>query len=234
MSSGSGRRIRKITMMCGLGIAILLSAVSASRGAAAETEVRDFEVSIDGKAWGSYRMTINRHDDGKVSMTAEATVVVKKVITLYRYNYSGTEWWQDGKDARLLRLDSASNDNGKQFEVHAASGPSGLRVVVNGRERAVRGDAWTTTYWRLADGRFHNKGVPLLDADTGKDFNGRLDFLGTEQWNVGGQNRAYRHYRVTGGPNPVDLWYDAQDRLVRQEFTEDNHRTVLSLVSISR
>ena len=165
-------------------------------------------------------------------MTGQATLVIKKLfITVYHYSYSGTEWWQDGK---LVGLRSTSDDDGSKFDVQAATGPDGLRVVVNGQQRVVPADAWTTTYWRLAHGRFHNKNVPLLDADTGRDYRGHLVSLGNEQLNVAGQNRVCRHYRVTGGPNPVDLWYDGQDRLVRQEFTEKGYHTVLRLVRVSR
>jgi hypothetical protein len=236
MSSVLGRRFGKVTKIGWLGIVALLSITGASRAEATETEVRDFEISLDGKVWGNYRMTISRHDDGKMSVTGQANVVVKKAfITVYRYSYSGTEWWQDGKEGRLLRLDSTSNEDGKQFDVHAAASPNGLRVVVNGQERPMSADAWTTTYWRLAAARFHNNAVPLLDADTGRGFNGRLEFVGTEQLPVGGQNRRCHHFRVTGGPNGVDdLWYDDFGRLVRQEFTERNTRTVLTLVRVSR
>lgn len=235
MSSVLGRRVGKLAWICGFGVVALLSMAGASRAAVTETEVREFEITVRGQPSGYYRMTITRHDDGKVSMTGEASVVVKKVlITVYRYSYSGTEWWQGGKDGRLLALESKSNDDGNAYDVNASSGRKGLRVQVNGQERVISGDAWTTTYWRLAHSRFHNKNVPLLDADTGQDYNGHLDYLGTSQWTIGGQSRACRHFRVTGGPNTVDLWYDDQDRLIREEFTENNYRTVLNLVRISR
>ena len=235
MSFAFGQRFGGGTVMCCLAVAAVLSSVPVARAAVAETEVREFEITIDGSVRGSYRMTIHRHDDGTVSMTGQASVLVKKLgITLYRYNYSGTEWWQDGKESQLIGLKSSSDDNGSRFEVQVARHPNGLQVTVNGQKGVVRGDVWTTTYWRLAHGKFHNKNIPLLDADTGRDFNGRLDSVGTEQINIAGQNRNCRHYRVTGGPNPVDLWYDGQDRLVRQDFVEDGHRTVLRLASISR
>src|SRR5579864_8570613 len=116
MSSALGRQAGKLTAMCLLGAMVMLSRAGVARAAVAETEVREFSISIDGKAYGSYRMTISRHDDGKVSMTGEANLTVKKLlITVYRYSYNGTEWWQEGKDSRLLRLDSTSNDNGNQY-----------------------------------------------------------------------------------------------------------------------
>jgi len=220
-------------MKCCFWVAAVLSMVQTSRAVAADTEVREFNITIDGNEAGRYRMTINRRDDGTVSMAGQATAQVKKLgITVYRYTYSGTEVWKEGKEARLLGLNSTSDDDGAKFEVNAASDPDGLRIRVNGQSRLVRGDVWTTTYWRLAHARYHNQNVPLLDADTGKDFSGRLDYLGVAQLTVAGRNQNCHHVRVTGGPNPVDLWYDAQHRLVRQEFSEKGCRTVLQLASI--
>jgi hypothetical protein len=213
----------------------MLTMAGASRAVAADTEVREFSVHVDGKESGKYRMTINRRDYGTVSMSAEANVRVTRLgITMYRYTYKGTEVWQDAKDGRLLALTSTSDDNGKTFEVNATPDPSGLRVRVNGQPRLVRADVWTMTYWKLPDDRFHNQAVPLLDADTGKDFGGRLTYLGTEKLMAAGQAQACYHFRVQGGPYPVDLWYDAQRRLVRQDFTEDGHRTTIQLIRVSR
>jgi hypothetical protein len=39
------------------------------------------------------------------------------------------------------------------------------------------------------------------------------------------------HYKLTGKVN-VDLWYDGSDRLVRQEWVESGHKTVLELVRV--
>jgi hypothetical protein len=204
----------------------------ASPVVAADTEVRDFNIYIDSKERGQYRLTINRRDDGTVSVSGEANVRITKVlITLYRYTYNGTEVWKDG---RLLGMNSTSDDNGKTFKVSVTPDPKGLRVRVNDEQRLIRGDVWTTTYWKLPDARFHNQPLPLLDADTGKEINGRLDYVGTETVTVGRQAQQWTHFRVTGGPYPVDLWYDAQQRLVRQQFTEDGHRTSIQLIKVGR
>jgi hypothetical protein len=215
--------------------ALVLALFPMSRAVAAETEVREFAISVDNNPSGRYRMTIERRDDGTISMAGQAAVVVKKLgITVYRYSYSGTEVWQDRKDGRLLGLNSTSNDDGKKYEVYVSTEGENLRVRVNGQSRQVRGDVWTMTCWRMPDTRFHNQPVPLLDADTGKDFAGRVDHLGMAQIAISGQNQNCYHFRVTGGPNPLELWYDAQQRLVRQEFAEDGHRTVLQLIEVRR
>jgi hypothetical protein len=216
-------------------VTLLLALFSASRAAAAETEVREFAITVDNAPCGRYRMTIERRDDGTVSMAGQASVAVKKLgITVYRYTYSGTEVWQDRRDGRLLGLNSSSNDDGKKYDVYVSIDGENLRARVNGQTRQIRGDVWTMTFWRMPHARFHNQGVPLLDADTGKDYAGRVDHLGTAPVAVSGQNQNCHHFRVTGGPYPVDLWYDAQHRLVREEFTEDGHCTVLQLIEVRR
>ena len=218
-----------------LWMAVVLSLGPTSRAFAADTEVRDFTVHIDGRDCGQWRMTISRRDDGTVTMAGQASVVVRRLgIAMYRYTFAVTEVWQDGKDGKLLAMSSTSDDNGKKFEVKATTEPNGLQVRVNGQARNVRGDVWTTTYWKLAHARFHNQTLPLLDADTGKDYGGRLDYLGTEQLTVAGQTQNCLRFRVTGGPNPVEVWYDAQHRLVRQDFTEDGHRTIIQLAGVRR
>ncbi len=201
------------------------------RAAAGEVEIRDFSTRIDGKSAGEYHMTITRGDDGTWSMSGQADVRITRFgVPVYKYSYQGTEVWKDGQ---LRRLDSACNDDGKRYTVNAVAEGDSLRVKVNGRERASRTDVWVTTYWRLPDAKQRNQAVTLLDADTGREISGRLQHVGASQINVSGQVQDCAHYRVTGGVQ-VDLWYDSHERLVRQEWEEDRHKTVLELVGIRR
>jgi hypothetical protein len=186
---------------------------------------------VDGKQAGSYQMTVQQNANGTETMSAQADVkVTVAFVTAYSYSYRGTESWKDG---RLLRLDSTANDNGKRYALTATAEGNGLRVNANGQQRLTRADVWTTTYWRQPDPRFINHGVPLLDADTGKDILGKLEYLDNKAITVAGQSVPCAHYRVSG-PVQVDLWYDGQERLVRQESIEEGHRTVLELSAIRR
>lgn len=207
-----------------LGTTLLLT----EAGHAAETEVRHFAILIDGKRAGDYHLTLIKGDDGSILVGAEAGARVSFFIKTYTYHYHGTELWKDG---RLMKLESACNDDGKAFQVTAVPNGNQLLVTVNGQPHATRPDVWTTTYWHLADPRFHNQGVPLLDADTGKDLSGVLRQVGTSPIAINGAAVPCAHWRVTGGVT-ADIWYDAQQRMVRQETIEDGHRTLLELVSI--
>jgi len=74
--------------------------------------------------------------------------------------------------------------------------------------------------------------VHLLDADTGKDLTGTLQYAGKRELNIAGQKQDYMYFRLTGEKLNVQLWYDAKKRLVREELVEDGHTMVLNLSSI--
>jgi hypothetical protein len=213
-----------------LVVALAFSALAAGRAAASETEAREFTITIDGTNAGTYSMTVTKQDDGILSMQGVASITYKHIFGTYRYSYQGVEHWKDG---RLLELASKCEDDGKKAEVSARAERDVLKVKINGAERNCRWDVWTTSYWQLADKRFHNQKVPLLDADTGKEYIAELKYIGIEALMVGGQAQNCFHFRVTGGPTtPLDLWYDAQHRLVRQEFLEQRKKVVFNLQTV--
>lgn len=197
---------------------------------AAESETRHFNVTIDGKEAGTYKLTI-QHDQGTSTIMGQANVRYRVLVISYAYTYSGREVW---KDDRLQSLDCQTNDDGKRYTVAARAENNSLRVVSNGQQRLTRGDVWTTSYWRLAPAQFHNKPVPLIDNDTGRDINATLQYVGVEPVRACGTVQNYPHYRVTGGGLNVDLWYDGHDQLVRQESLEDGHRSVLELLQVTK
>ena len=159
-----GKSFRQITLGLLLGLGLTIS--GRARAADLGTEQRDFTILVDGDQSGSYSMSITERDDGSQIMSASANVRVKYLggLKVYRYGYRGTETWKAG---RLVHFTSTSNDDGKEFTVSAVPEGKDLRLRVNGRDRMVRSDSWLTTYWHLADAKFRNGGVPLVDADIG-------------------------------------------------------------------
>jgi hypothetical protein len=223
---GVGRVARRRWL---LGLAVL--AVTAGPAAAQDVEIRSFTIQVGGKNAGKCVMTMSKHDDGSEMMAAQAYVTVKHLLGTFSYVYQGTEVWKDG---RLLQMRSNTNDNGKRFELTVAGDPDGTRLRVNGVEKAVPHEVWTTSYWRLADPQLHNQPVPVLNVDTGKEFKGQLTYLGIQPLTVGGRPQDCYRFRLTGGASPVELWYDGVFRLVRQEFSIEGHRTVFHLTGLSR
>src|SRR5207247_2629576 len=124
--------------------------------------------------------------------------------------------------------------DGRLFSVAAVADGKDLRVKVSNQdERVVRGDVWLSSYWRQPDPARMNQTVPILDADTGKDLEARIVYVGQEQKTVAGQTVALHHFKLEGKA-VIDVWYDGAGRLVRQEWTEEGHRTGLELLRLRR
>jgi hypothetical protein len=212
-------------------LALAAALACAAPAAAADVETRDYSISVDGKHAGDAHMTINRQDDGTTAMSCDTDIKIGGPLLGYRYSYRGREVWKDG---RLQRFDSKTNDNGKQYVVAATAEDDVLRVRVNDAERKTRADAWPTSYWAQPDPQLDGKTVPLLDADTGRDLEAKVQFVAAERSGPDGQPPAVQHVKLSGKVD-VDLWYDEAKRLVRQEWVEEGtHHTVLELTRVRR
>jgi hypothetical protein len=198
---------------------------------AIDTEQRDFAILVGGKEAGQSRITITVEKDGTTVVAARAQVRFSQLLINYNYNVESTESWKDGK---LTGLRASSVENGKRTEVTATSEGARLRIRVNGQERLGSPDAWTSSFWKLADARYHNKSVPVLEPDSGKEFIGQLQYVATEQLTFINQPQSCYHFRVNGGSYPVDVWFDRYHRLVRQEFTDSGHKTIVQLIAVKR
>jgi hypothetical protein len=196
-----------------------------------DTEYRDFRILVDGKDSGYSQMTITRKSDGSMNMTASAAVRISQVFFSYSFNTQSSEWWKDGQ---LQNMKTSTTENGKRTEVIATSQAGGIQLQVNNQARIARADVWPSSFWKLADAKYHNKEIPILESDTGKEYVGRLQYVATEEMNVVKETQKCYHFRITGGPSPVDLWFDRYYLLVRQDFVESGHRTSVQLTKIRR
>jgi YD repeat-containing protein len=220
--------VRTTLIVPALLVGLALGAAPLAR--AAETEVRTFNVSVDGKPSGQYKMTITR-DGAALSITCDAHVKVKVLgVTAYSYDFYGVEEWKDGK---LQSLRSRSNDDGKKFDVTASAGEKGLTVKINGREKTVRGDVYLTTACCLPDAKRRDGDLPLMESDNGQEINGKIQQVSSGPMTVCGESVNVTRYRLTSG-TAHDVWYDGADRMVRQEWTEDGHKTVLELAGVKK
>jgi hypothetical protein len=210
---------------------LLCLVLSTSPARATDVERREFSILIDGKDSGFSRMVITVQDDGTTVMQGSCSVKFTKLLFTFSYQIEASEWWKDGK---LIGLKSKSTENSKKNDVSGSMDGAQLKVRANGKDVVLRSDAWTTSYWKLADAKYHNKPVPLVDPEDGKEYNGQLQFVAQEQITINKTPQTCYHFKVTGGPQPTDLWYDRFHRLVRQEFTEQGHKIIVQLNQIVR
>ena len=213
-----------------LRAAALILVIFTSVATAGEEERRTYTVTVGKKVCGTHHMAIQSRDDGSVSVVGQADVLVKVGFIIYRVNYRGTEEW---KDERLQKVSSNTNDNGKKHAVTAEASKDGIAGKADGKEFQAKSEAWTTSYWKLPPEKQRGPSLTLLDVGTGKLINAKLEKVGVEKLNLMGNMAEVVHYRLSGGVQ-VELWYDGNERLVRQESIEEGHRTVLELSKLQR
>jgi len=200
-------------------------------GHAQTKETRRFDIAVDGDTAGSYQITFVSGPDGTVSVTHQADVSVRRYLVVsYTYTFSGSELW---KDSQLLKWDCSANDNGTRLVTSGRRGTDGIRVTGNGHDRIVRPDIWLNTYSFKPTGQRGGQRQAIVEADSGKELQGLVDWVGAEERSIAGQKQACDHFRVRGEVQ-VDVWYDGQGRLVHQESVEDGHRTVMKLTQVNR
>lgn len=189
-------------------------------------ETRDYAVAVDGKPAGTMRVLVTTGKENRQIATIQADVKVGHGIFGYTYSYRGSETWAAD---RIGALEANSNDNGKKTAVRAKIQSDRADVTVDGKLGANRPFTWTTSYWRLPRDEVRTGELAVLDVDNGTAFNGRLEFVGTEQLNFGGTSMTCSHYHLHAKV-PVELWFDAKERLVRQTYVDDGHPTEIKLL----
>jgi hypothetical protein len=214
--------------------AAALLAASARVVRADDIEHRDYVIFVDGKEAGQSRLTMIQKADGSTEVTgvAKVRVTLIGIFNAFSYDVESHETW---KNNRLVELKSVAVEDGKRTEVDVTANGEQVHVRVNGKNAGLlRRDVWTSSYWKLAEPKYHGKTVPILDSDTGKEYDGELKYIGLDPLKIGSKAQDCYHFRVTGIPVPIDLWFDAHHRMVRQEFTESGHRTLVQIIAVRR
>jgi hypothetical protein len=218
-----------IVLRSGILLSLAWTAWSAPLGAAdasvVSRQVRNYTIAVDGIKRGFLTSTISRHADGSETMSGEADIRLNFIVYRYRYSSTGKEVWKEGK---LVELANEADYNGEKFVVTASAVEDAVHVSVNGEDRKTPGDVWVTSYWREPHASKVGRELRLFDSDKGRLLTGKLHRVGDVEVSVDEKSIPATHYRLRGDVE-VDLWYDREGRLARQESLESGHRTLLEL-----
>lgn len=195
-----------------------------------DQHTRAFKISIDGTERGTLTMLLRKHDDGTETMRGQAELSFNFIVYKYRYSSSGTETWKSG---RLIRLANEADYNGDKYVVQASAQQQELSFEVNGESQRTAADVWVTSYWREPEPHKVGQKLSLLDADKGRKLNGTLQRVGKEQLTLDKKMVNATRYQIRGDVE-VDLWYDEDQRLMRQHSVESGHRALVELTQINR
>ena len=171
---------------------------------------RKFTVTRDGAPIGTHAITMSQTGAETIVEVEVALAVKIAFITIFRLEHRNRETWRGG---RLVKIDTKTNDNGKDFKVDGTANGGGFDLVVNGEASTIPDTIVPTSYWNPAT---VDQNV-LLNSVNGKLLNVAINKTASESvktWT--GPVAADKH--EMRGDLDLDLWYDAGKHIVRLAF----------------
>ncbi|MEO6749599.1 MAG: DUF6134 family protein [Casimicrobiaceae bacterium] len=182
-----------------------------------------FRVLLDGRAIGSHVYVVD-DDDGAQDVHSDARFDVRFLgFDAYRYRHDAHEQWKDGC---LESLDAATDDNGKHLAVRGKRQGARFDVVANDANVDLDGCVMSFAYWNPAI----LGATRLLNAQTGKYADVRVEPLGVETIDVRGQATPARRYALHAPAYRIDVWYTADGQWVQLETTTTSGRQLRYVV----
>jgi len=178
-----------------------------------------FAVLRKGEVLGHHTLSFERMGEGLTVRIAVDLAVKFGPITLYRYHHQGSELWQGGT---IMAIASATNDDGKHYEVSGKRGPEGFVVEGSKANRYVAPpDALPANHWNRA-----MLGGPLINTQDGRLMRPHIAALGPDTIpTASGTVLRASHYRMSGDVR-LDTWYDASPNWAGLSFTATDGSTV--------
>lgn len=216
-----------IFLLAGSPLALL-----AQESSAVSPQLREYEILVDQKPVGTYRMKI-ANKNGDFVMEARADVKATILFYNYIYQFRAREIWRED---RLLSIDSRTIDDGQQIRLSARIQDQALHATFNGERRNLPLAQFTSSYWKLPESLLERNSQPravvVLDPDKGKTFQGKLAFLRERKITLPSGEHFALNYQLTGEIQ-AQLWFDRRGFLLRQTFEEQGHKTDIRLTSIT-
>lgn len=201
--------------------AVTLVASAAAVPAHAETSkgALTFTVLRKGSDIGTFSIAYHV-DNGRTYIDSKTHVAVKIVfVTAYRFEQEEHEVWQGG---HLARLDSKTDDDGKDRSLHVKADGNALDVDGSAAKYRAPLQVVPASLWNPAT----VQQTELLNTIDGKMMKVAVRDVGRETVKVAGQPVTATHYAITGDLKR-DLWYDARGRLVQVAFLGDDGSKIL-------
>tara|TARA_B100000686_G_scaffold342731_1_gene422407 strand:+ start:2480 stop:3148 length:669 start_codon:yes stop_codon:yes gene_type:complete len=171
---------------------------------------RNFTVLRDGSSIGAHSIMM-AHNGDEIVVDVEVEMAVKiAFITVFRLEHRNRETWRHG---RLVKIDTKTNDNGKDYKIDGTAKGSSFELVVNDELSSIPSTIIPTSYWNAATvGQ-----TVLLNSVNGKLLDVAINRTETEQVKAWYGEVLADKYEMRGDLD-LDLWYDADKHLVRLAF----------------
>lgn len=200
---------------------ILTSSIFATSSIATDNSTQQwrFTVFLDDEEIGFHNFTVEDKDDQQLIYTNARFDVKFLFFTAYTYEHSNVERWQG---QCLQKINAVTNDNGEQYSVAGESSADGFIVETQETKNIYSSCVKTFAYW---DPSFLQTPL-LLNSQTGKLVDVKVEDIGPGKVNVNGNDVAARQYRLLGDKLQIDLWYSEDDRWLALQSLTEGGRTI--------
>ncbi len=195
-----------------LAAATVAGGVSA---AAAQDELADlpgtdidrlaFEVAREGSPIGRHEIRFERNGEELVVDVRIDLEVEFLAIPMFEYRHHNREVWRDG---RLVRIDTVTDADGKEYRVTGRASAQGFVVEAAGERRVLPRDIMPTSYWHPAT----PQRSLLLNTQTGEP-----EHVSIER-RPGCEKMAGTKCYAVSGDLALELAYGPQGRLADIRF----------------
>jgi Family of unknown function (DUF6134) len=169
-----------------------------------------FDISRKGQRIGTHAIRFSS-DAGFLRVESRLELTVKMAfITVYRYEQSGQDDWQDGT---LVKTSIRTSDHGKDTLVVAQAQDGKLLVDgPNGSYATSLGSMTDLSFWNEAI----TQGPPLIDSQNGELIKIAVKPDATDVISVRGRDVAARRYTMAANKGRSGtVWYDDAANLVK-------------------
>jgi Domain of unknown function (DUF6134) len=179
----------------------------------------EFVVVRNGEDVGRHVIDFTRNGNS-TSVRISTNVVVKiAFITVYRFEHQGIETWRGN---HLVALRSQTNDDGTAHHLNVAMQGDHLEVAGDGPQRSVSATILPASLWN--QGIVHQS--TLLNTLDGTQMRVSVQDKGEDIVPAEGTRIRAHHFTISGGLNR-DVWFDANNTLVRVQFAAKDGSTIV-------
>ncbi len=181
---------------------VALLATTSTAFASTAPQTLRFKVYLDESPIGEHSFELTAGGAEKRVVSRARFDVNLLIFTAYRYRHESQEQWRDGC---LERIQSTTDDNGKDFRVQGQRIADALKLEVNGKPDRLPTCVSTFAYWEPD----FLKRPRLLNPQTGELVDVRLEPQGRERRTFRGSEVNAKRYRLKADDLDITLWYTA-------------------------
>jgi hypothetical protein len=223
MKPTTRRRTAGLLRNPALACAVLVALAPVPAPVVAAQQVFEFDVNLDKRPIGTHRFTVNRQADGTTSIQSAASFDVRFLgITAYRYRHQAAEQW---KGECLATIDASTDDNGRNLRVTGLQRDGRFQLDMPAMA-ALPACLSAYAYW---DRDLLLRQRTLLNPQTGKLDEMRVEPMGSETVQLKGQPVQAERYRLHAAQNIIDLWYSQRGDWLQLESTTGSRRLIYRL-----